>query len=114
LLLAILSFYGLTAYLGSLGQSGKIPAAGYQHHLKEPFANTQTSNNDRGGILGQYDAHVQPLIRWEKPGQESSSSHVVKNNHHHHHHHNQYQQRQRASTRTRTPAPEYTIELKEI
>ncbi|KAG0375316.1 sphingomyelin phosphodiesterase 4, neutral membrane (neutral sphingomyelinase-3) [Mortierella sp. AD032] len=123
LLLAIVSFYLLSAYLGSLGQTGRTTATRHQHRLKEPFVNTPVADSDRGGILGQYDAHVQPLVRWEKPGQRSGSSHVVNNrnqnanrNQNNNHNHNNYnnQQRQRAPTRTRTPAPEYTIELKEI
>lgn len=135
LVLAIVTFYGVSAYLGSLGQPaiGGGSAAGRQQHLhQKPFVSKPTGDNDRGGMLGQYDAHVQPLIRWEKPGQGSSGSHVNShgnrnnnnNNQHrqhyqhnqnqHHHHNLNQQQRQRAATQTQTPPPSYTIELQEI
>lgn len=131
LVLAIVTFYGLSAYLGSLGQSGAGggSSAGRQHHLHQhQFVKTPTGDKDRGGMLGQYDAHVQPLIRWEKPGQGSSGSHVSSNSnrnnnnnnqhrqhyqHNNNHQHNQHQ-RQRGATRTQTPPPSYTIELQEI
>lgn len=128
LVLAIVTFYGLSAYLGSVGQSGagRESAAGRQHLLHKQFVNTPTGDNDRGGMLGQYDAHVQPLIRWEKPGQGSSGSHVNSNSnrnnnninqhrqHYQHNNNHNQQQRQRAATRTQTPPPSYTIELQEI
>ncbi|KAF8930555.1 sphingomyelin phosphodiesterase 4, neutral membrane (neutral sphingomyelinase-3) [Dissophora ornata] len=94
--LAILSFYMLSAYLSSLGQSGP-----QQRRLQEPHISRKALEDD-SSVLGRYDAHVQPVYRWEKPGQTSvapQGGQVA---------------RGRVSSRTATAEPRYTIDLQGI
>ncbi|KAF9920149.1 hypothetical protein FBU30_010055 [Linnemannia zychae] len=122
LLLAIISFYGLSAYLASFGQTAA--RGGHQHRLQQPYVSTPTVETDQE-IYGQYDAHVQPLIRWEKPERRpglpvnnnkdnNHQNRQSRQNYHHNHNDVYNQQRQRTGVRTQKPAPAYTIELHEI
>ncbi|KAI7832192.1 hypothetical protein BC939DRAFT_97564 [Gamsiella multidivaricata] len=99
-ILAILGFYMISAYLSSLGQH--MP----RHSPQEPHINRKAVETD-GPVLGRYDAHVQPVqpvYRWEKPGsgQTTLGSHGS--------HHGQTV-RTRPSRTAATVEPRYTIEL---
>ncbi|KAG0239025.1 sphingomyelin phosphodiesterase 4, neutral membrane (neutral sphingomyelinase-3) [Mortierella sp. GBA43] len=97
--LAILSFYLFTGYVSSLGQAGARP-----HRQPEPTARKLLE--DENGILGRYDAHVQPMqpvYRWEKP---APTPEVGSNGH-----------QQAARSRPGRPAvaePRYTIDLQDF
>ncbi|KAG0309669.1 hypothetical protein BGZ98_009989 [Dissophora globulifera] len=104
-LVAVAAFYMMWTGLPSLGESSV-----HQQRLQEPHIRRKAMEEESSNIvLGRYDAHVQPVqpvYRWEKPGQPSAGGAPVGG---------QGGQAVRTrATRSATAEPRYTIELQVI
>jgi hypothetical protein len=92
----MLSLYAFSAYLSS-------PTLARTHPRRPQESSSRKTIEDEGSVLGRYDAHVQPVqpvYRWEKPGQTPNGY--------------AHQPVRARPVRTAAAEPRYTIDLQGI